>query len=67
MHGSSQRGLQNAFDRFNAACHPAGTKISTKNIELLSLKTPKEVYSVSERKYTVAGGDIQAPQGDIHK
>jgi len=34
MHGSSQQGLQHTFDRFSAACDPAGTKISTKKIKI---------------------------------
>jgi len=29
----------------------------------VSLKTPKAVHSVSERKYIAAGGDIQVPWG----
>jgi len=29
------------------------------------LKTPKAVYSAGEQKYTVAGGDVQAPWGGI--
>jgi len=37
MRGSSQQGLQHAFDRFSAACDQAGTKISTKKIEVLCL------------------------------
>jgi len=35
MHKSSQQGLQHAFDRFSVACDQAGTKISTKKIEVL--------------------------------
>jgi len=35
--GSSQQGVQHAFDRFSAACNQAGTKISTINIEVLCL------------------------------
>jgi len=37
MRGSSQQGLQHAFDRFSAAHDQAGTKISTKKIEVLCL------------------------------
>jgi len=37
MRGSSQQGLQRAFDRFTAECDQAGTKISTKKIEVLCL------------------------------
>ena len=62
--GSSQQGLQHAFDRFYAACDQAGTKISTVNIEVLCISRrprPKTVYSASEWKYTAAGGDIQVP------
>ena len=32
MRGSSQQGLQHAFDRFSAACDQTGTKISTKKL-----------------------------------
>jgi len=35
--------------------------------EVLSLKTPKAVYSARERKYTAAGGDVQVPWSDIHE
>jgi len=50
MHGSSQQGLQHAFDRFSAACDQAGTKISTKKIEVLCLsRCPKQcILHVSE-------------------
>ena len=34
---------------------------------IVSLKTPKAVYSASERKYTAAGGDVQVPWGNIHE
>jgi len=37
MRGSSQQGLQHAFDLFSNACDQAGTKISTKKIEVLCL------------------------------
>jgi len=67
MRGSSQQGLQLAFDRFFTACDQAGTKIGTENIEALCLKTPVAVYSASERKYTAAGGDVQVPWGGIYK
>jgi len=67
MRRSSQQGLQHAFDRFSAACDQAGTKISTKKIEALCLKTPVAMYSASERKYTAAGGDVQVPWGGIHE
>jgi len=43
MRGSSQQGLQHAFDRFSDACDQAGTKISTKKIEVLCLsRRPKK-------------------------
>ena len=43
MCGSSQQGLQHAFDLFSAACEQAGTKISTKSIEVLCLsKHPRQ-------------------------
>jgi len=32
----------------------------------VSLKTPKAVYSASERKYTAVSGDVQVPWGGIH-
>jgi len=37
MRGSSQQGLQYAFDRFSAVCDQAGTKNSIKKIEVLCL------------------------------
>jgi len=37
MRGSSQQGLQLTFDRFSDACDQAGTKFSTKKIEVLRL------------------------------
>jgi len=37
MRGSSQQGLQHAFDRFSAAFEQAGKKISTKQFEVLCL------------------------------
>jgi len=37
MRGSSKQGLQHAFGRFSAACDQAGTKISTKQFEVLCL------------------------------
>jgi len=36
-------------------------KSGLKDWDIVSLKTPKAVYSASERKYTAAGGDIQVP------
>jgi len=43
MHGSSQQGLQLAFDRFSAACDQEGRKISSKKIEVLCLfRRPRE-------------------------
>jgi len=33
----------------------------------MSRKTPKAVYSASERKYIAAGGDVQVPWGGIHE
>jgi len=35
MRGSSQQGLQHAFDRFYAACGEAGRQICTKKVEVL--------------------------------
>jgi len=70
VRGSSQQGVQHAFDRFSDACDQEGTKISSKKIEVLgyvSLKTSKAVFSASERKYTASGGDVQGPCGDIRK
>jgi len=37
MRGSCQSGLQHAFDWFSTACDQAGTKISTRKIEVLFL------------------------------
>jgi len=37
MRGSSQQGFQLTFDRFYDACDRAGTKISSKKIEVLCL------------------------------
>jgi len=37
MRGSFQQGLQHAFDRFSAARNQAGTKLSSKKIEVLCL------------------------------
>jgi len=37
MRGSSQQGLQHAFDRFSAACDQPRKKISAKKIEVLCL------------------------------
>jgi len=37
MPESSQQGLQHAFDLFSAACDQAGTKISTKKLDVLCL------------------------------
>jgi len=31
----------------------------------MSLKTPKVVFSASDRKFTAAGGDVQVPFGGI--
>jgi len=59
MLGSSQHGLQQAFDRFCVACDQSGRKISTISTEVLFLKMPKALYSASERKCTAAGGAIQ--------
>ena len=74
IRGSSQQGLQHTFDRFSAACDQAGTKISTKKVEVLCLaqgvlpgKTPKAVFPASERKNTAAGGDVQVPWNGIHE
>jgi len=33
----------------------------------VSLKTPKAVFSASERKYTATGGDVQVSWGGIHE
>jgi len=37
MRGSSPQGLQDAFDRFSAACDQAGTKIGSKKFKVLYL------------------------------
>ena len=37
MHGFSHQGFQHALDRFSAAYNQAGTKISTKKMEVLCL------------------------------
>jgi len=52
MRASSQQGLQNAFDRFSAACDKAGMKISTKKIEVLCLsRRPRQcILQVSGNK-----------------
>jgi len=42
-------------------------EISIKKTGIVSLKTPKALYSASERKYTAAGGDVQVPWGGIHE
>jgi len=34
---------------------------------IMSLKTPKAVYSARERKYTAAGGEVQASWGSIYE
>jgi len=39
---SSQQSLQHALDRFSAACHRAGMKISTKNTELCRSTNPRQ-------------------------
>jgi len=45
MRGSSQQGLEHAFDRFSAACDQAGTKISSKKIEALRrLRRPRQCF-----------------------
>jgi len=33
----------------------------------MSLKTPKAVFSASERKYTAAGGGVQVPWGGAYE
>jgi len=33
----------------------------------MSLKTPKAVFSASERKHTAAGGNVQLPWGGIYE
>jgi len=54
MHGSSQKGLQHAFDRFSAACDQAGTKISSKTIEVLChLRRPRQCF------WQVSGNALQ--------
>jgi len=42
-------------------------KSALKSLRYLSLKTPKAVYSASERKYTVAGGGVPVPWGGIYE
>jgi len=45
MRGSSQQGLEHAFDRFCAACDQSGTKISSKTIEVLCrLRRPRQCF-----------------------
>jgi len=45
MRGSSQQGLQCAFDRFSAARDQAGTNISSKKIEVLCLlRCPRQCF-----------------------
>ena len=59
MCGSSQQGLQHAFDRFSAACDQAGTKISSK-IEVLlyvSLRRPRQCF------LQVSGNTLQQEEG----
>ena len=34
---------------------------------IVSIKTPKAVFSASERQFTAAGGDVQVPWGGIHE
>jgi len=34
---------------------------------IMSRKTPRAVFSASERKYTAAGGDVQELWGGIHE
>jgi len=50
MRGSSQQGLQRAFDRFSVMCDQAGTKISTTKIEVLCIsRRPRQcILQVSE-------------------
>jgi len=60
MCGSSQQGLQHAFDQFSAACDQAGTKISSKKIEVLlyvSLRRPRRCF------LQVSGNTLQQVEG----
>jgi len=60
MCGSSQQGLQHAFDQFSAACDQAGTKISSKKIEVLlyvSLRCPRQCF------LQVSGNTLQQVEG----
>ena len=69
MCGSSQPGLQHAFDRFSAACDQVGTQISSEKIEVLlyvSLRCPRPLLSANEWKYTAADGGVQVHWGGIH-
>jgi len=52
--GSSQQGLQLAFNRFSASCDQAGTKISTKKIEVLCLSRRPRQCSLQ-----VSGNNLQ--------
>jgi len=57
MRGSSQQGLQHAFDRFSTACEQAGTKISSKKTEvLILLRRPRQcILQVSENTLQQVG------------
>jgi len=67
IRGSSQQGLQHAFDRFYAACDQEATKIRSKKIEVGYYVSPKAVFPASKRQYTAAGGEVQVPWGGIHE
>jgi len=66
MHGSSQHGLQLAFDQFYAACDQEATNISTKTLEVLCLSRPRRQCILQVSRYTLSG-DLQVPWGGIHE
>jgi len=53
MRGPSQRDLQDAFDRFSAACDQEGTKISSKKIEVLCLSRRPRQCSLQVSRNTL--------------
>jgi len=70
--GSSQQVLQHGFFSthlidFLLHATRQERKSALKVRGTVSLKTPKAVYSVSDRKYTAAGGDVQVPWGGIRE
>jgi len=75
MRGSSQQGLQHAFDRFSAACNQAGTKTALKGLRRYYVspnavfpgRCPRECFLQVSEKNTAAGGDVQVPWNGIHE